>query len=242
MIKRLFDIVFSLTLIIIVFPILTILSLIIMINDKANPFYVSSRVGKDFKNFKMIKFRSMIVNADKNKVDSTSNTDTRITKVGHFLRKFKLDELPQLINVLKGDMSFVGPRPNVEREVNLYSSKENQLLKKRPGITDFASIIFSDEGEILKDSLDPDLDYNQLIRPWKSRLGIIYVNEHNLMLDIKIILLTVISFYNRKKSVKIINQFLKTKICEDKLIEVCRRETELQPYPPPGLNEIVIKR
>jgi len=139
-------------------------------------------------------------------------------------------------------MSFVGPRPNVEREVNLYSSVEKGLLKKRPGITDLASIIFSDEGEILKDTLDPDLSYNQLIRPWKSRLGIIYINQSNFLLDIKIILLTMVSLFDKKRSTRIINKFLVDKKYDDNLIEACKRNTELKPYPPPGFNNIITKR
>jgi len=242
MMKRLFDISFSLSLIIILSPFLSAICLIIFFNDKASPFYVSNRVGRNFKIFKMINLRSMIINADKSKVDSTSSNDKRITKIGHFIRRFKLDELPQLINVLKGDMSFVGPRPNVEREVNLYSSVEKGLLKKRPGITDLASIIFSDEGEILKDTLDPDLSYNQLIRPWKSRLGIIYINQSNFLLDIKIILLTMVSLFDKKRSTRIINKFLVDKKYDDNLIEACKRNTELKPYPPPGFNNIITKR
>ena len=114
----------------------------------------------------------MIVKADKSKVDSTSANDPRITKVGAIIRKLKLDELTQLFNVFKGEMSFVGPRPNVERETNLYSNKEKELLKVKPGITDFSSIVFSDESEILKDHQNPDIAYNQLIRPRKNYLAL----------------------------------------------------------------------
>ena len=121
----------------------------------------------------MVKLRSMIINADKNKVDSTASDDMRITRVGMMIRAYKLDELTQLINVLKGDMSLVGPRPNVQRDVDLYSETEKRLLSVKPGITDFSSIIFSDEGDILSGLDDPDIAYNQLIRPWKSRLGIL---------------------------------------------------------------------
>ena len=121
--------------------------------------------------FSIIKLRSMIVNADKNKVDSTAEDDVRITWVGHFVRKFKIDELTQLINVLFGNMSLVGPRPNVKAETDIYTPIEKKLLSFKPGIADFSSIVFSDEGKILKNSIDPDLEYNQLIRPGKSRLG-----------------------------------------------------------------------
>ena len=132
----------------------------------------------------------MVVNADKTGVDSTSSNDTRITPFGQFMRKYKIDEIPNFFNIFMGQMSFVGPRPNVKRETNLYTSEEKLLLSVRPGITDFSSIVFSDEGDILEGSNNPDLDYNKLIRPWKSRLGIFYVNNQSLWMDIKLIFLT----------------------------------------------------
>ena len=141
--------------------------------DKESPFYMAPRVGRNNTIFKMAKLRSMVSNADKSGVDSTSANDSRITPIGHKIRKYKLDELTQLWNVFIGDMSLVGPRPNVQRDVDLYTKDEKNLLNVRPGITDFSSIVFSDEGDILKDKKDPDLSYNQLIRPWKSRLGLI---------------------------------------------------------------------
>ena len=146
----------------------------------------------------MIKLRSMIINADKNKVDSTSSNDPRITKIGKFIRKFKLDELTQLYNVFIGEMSIVGPRPNVRRETKIYTSVEKKLLRIKPGITDFASIVFSDESEILKNVDDPDITYNQLIRPWKSRLGLFYIKKQSLILDITIIFLTILNSFSRK--------------------------------------------
>ena len=128
--------------------------------DNHSPFYVAPRVGKFGRVFKMIKLRSMIVNADKTGVDSTSANDKRITNVGRFIRKYKLDEITQLWNVFCGDMSLVGPRPNVKNETELYTSIEKLLLEVKPGITDFSSIIFSDESDILKNQTDPDLAYN----------------------------------------------------------------------------------
>ena len=190
----------------------------------------------------MIKFRSMILDADINKVDSTKNDDQRITQIGKFIRKFKLDELSQLINVLFGSMSIVGPRPNVEREVELYSEEELKILNVKPGITDLSSIVFADEGDILEGSTNPDLKYNQLIRPYKSRLAILYVEKNNLILDAQIIFLTLLSFLNRRKALKIISNLV-FKISNDKyLAEVCLRESDLKPYPPPGLSDIVQKR
>ena len=170
-IKRLLDITLSLFGLVIASPILLPVMFLVWKQDRHSPFYVAERMGKKEKPFKMVKMRSMIKNADAQGVDSTSANDMRITPVGHFIRNYKLDELTQLWNVLKGDMSLVGPRPNVKRETDLYTSQEKRLLSVKPGITDFASIVFSDEGEILADKSDPDIAYNQLIRPGKSRLG-----------------------------------------------------------------------
>ena len=172
--KRLFDIFVSSVILILGSPVLIVAILIVWLQDFHSPFYVPPRVGKDFKPFKMIKLRSMMVNADKIGVDSTAGDDKRITKVGRLIRRFKLDELTQMLNVSWGDMSLVGPRPNVKREVDIYTDEEKRLLSVRPGITDFASIVFSDEGDILEGTDDPDIAYNQLIRPWKSHLVILY--------------------------------------------------------------------
>ncbi len=210
--------------------------------DFKNPFYVAKRVGKNEKIFLMIKFRSMIINASNTGVDSTASDDNRITGVGKIIRKFKIDEIPQLLNVLIGHMSIVGPRPNVIRETNLYSQEEKKILSIRPGITDISSIVFSDEGKILKGSPDPDIDYNQLIRPWKSRLALFYINNFSLVLDIKILIWTLLSMLNREKVLKIMSNFLDNKKCEKKLVEVCERKTRLERYPPPGFNKIIDTR
>jgi len=190
----------------------------------------------------MVKLRSMIVAADKSGVDSTSSDDKRITWIGHFIRKIKLDETTQLWNVLAGDMSLVGPRPNVERDVAVYTEEELHLLDVRPGITDFSSIMFSDEGDILKGSLNPDLDYSQLIRPWKSRLGILYIRHQSILLDIKLILLTVISIISRQKALNGINRILSKLSTDDQLISISLREHPLLPYPPPGADSIVLSK
>ena len=175
--KRLLDVIFSLAGIIIFSPIIFIFGILIWLQDFGNPFYISKRVGKNFKEFNLIKLRSMVLNADKSGVDSTSSNDKRITKIGNIVRKYKLDELMQLFNVLFGNMTLVGPRPNVKSEVDMYTKKEKTLLQVKPGITDFASIVFSDEGNILKNKKDPDITYNQLIRPGKGKLGIFYIRN-----------------------------------------------------------------
>lgn len=223
-------------------PLIIIFSILIWLQDFKSPFYVADRVGKYGNLFKMIKFRSMIVNASSSGVDSTAEDDHRITNIGKVVRKFKIDEIPQLFNVLMGNMSFVGPRPNVLNETNLYSEIENKILTVRPGITDFSSIVFSDEGEILKGSDNPDLKYNQIIRPWKSRLAIIYIENQSLIIDIKLIIWTVMGIINKKVVLKNITNFLTNIDCDQKLINICKRDKELEPFPPPGFNNIINAR
>jgi len=184
----------------------------------------------------------MIFNADASGVDSTSLSDGRITPVGHLIRKYKLDEITQMWNVLLGDMSLVGPRPNIKRETDLYSEEENKLLSVKPGVTDFSSIIFSDEAEILSEKDDPDIAYNQLIRQCKSRLCIIYIDNRNFFIDLRIIFITAITIINKKKGIIMTVKILEQIGCSGRLLEVCRRDDELYPYTPPGLSEIVSRR
>lgn len=240
--KRIIDIIVSLFGLILFSPIIVPFIIIIFLQDFSSPFYIAKRVGKNEELFKMIKLRSMIINADKSGVDSTSSNDMRITKVGKLIRKFKLDEITQLWNVLIGDMSLVGPRPNVKNETDIYTVEEKKLLKVKPGITDFASIVFSDEGEILSNSKNPDIDYNQLIRPWKSRLGLLYVNNMNFILDIKLILYTVLGIFSKKKALNFLIKDLKKIKANNKIIEVSKRVNKLIPYPPPGSNKIIKRR
>jgi len=192
--------------------------------------------------FQMVKLRSMIVAADISGVDSTASDDERITWIGHLIRKIKLDEITQLWNVVIGNMSLVGPRPNVERDVAIYTDIELGLLNVRPGITDLSSIVFSDEGSILKGSEDPDLDYNQLIRPWKSRLGLLYIKNQSLWLDVKLIFLTIISIISREKALNAIHKILQKLSSDKKLIEIVKRKSSLSPYPPPGSDKVVTSR
>ena len=240
--KRIMDIAISLTGLFIASPILLIVSFLVWVQDFKMPFYIPYRVGKDQKQFKMIKLRSMIVNADASGVDSTGANDSRITSIGHLIRKFKLDELTQLWNVLRGDMSLVGPRPNVISETNLYTDVEKKLLDVRPGITDISSIVFSDEGDILSNHNDPDLAYNQLIRPWKSRLGIIYIDNQSFLLDLQLIFMTVVAIISKKKALSWISKKLVQLQVNENTIEVCKREADLLPHPPPGSEKIVEAR
>ncbi len=240
--KRVFDIVASLCGLLVASPILLPVMFLVWRQDGNSPFYVAPRVGKGERLFKMVKLRSMVVNADQSGVDSTGANDMRITPVGHFIRRYKLDELTQLWNVLKGDMSLVGPRPNVKVETDLYTSVEKGLLAARPGITDFSSIVFSDEGDILEHKDDPDLAYNQLIRPWKSRLGLIYIEHRSLILDFQLIFYTVIAVVSKQKALFWVVMKLQSLGVDEKVIKVSRRDLELIPYQPPGSNEIVTIR
>jgi lipopolysaccharide/colanic/teichoic acid biosynthesis glycosyltransferase len=230
MLKRIFDIIFSFLGLCVFSPIIILTLFLIWLYDYQSPFYTPMRMGKGMVPFKMYKFRSMVVNADRNGVNSTSGNDSRITPIGRIIRRYKLDELSQLINVFIGDMSFVGPRPQVVDHVTQeYTQLEMTLLNVKPGITDISSIVFSDEGEILKDSLDPDADYNSLIRPWKSRLGIIYVNNHNLILDIKLILITGVAIFNKNRALIFVNKILVEINAPSEVIEVSKRKLMLVP-------------
>ena len=242
MIKRAFDIFASFIGLLFVSPILLPVLFLVWKEDKRSPFYIAPRSGKNGSTFKMVKLRSMIVDADKSGVDSTSGNDVRITPIGHKIRRFKLDELMQLWNVLIGDMSLVGPRPNVPSETDLYTHVEKGLLLVRPGITDFSSIIFSDEGEILEGADNPDLTYNQLIRPWKSRLGLIYIENQSLLLDIKLIIFTAVAIISKKRALHWVTSQLKTINVDSDIVTVSKRESELMPFPPPGADKIVSER
>lgn len=240
--KRVFDIVLSVVGLLVMSPLLLIFMLLIWLQDRYSPFYIAPRAGRYGKTFHMIKLRSMVVGGDKSGIDSTSVSDERITWVGRLIRRYKLDEFSQLWNVLRGDMSLVGPRPNVLREVALYTKEEGHLLDVRPGITDLASIVFSDEGDILADSEDPDLKYNQIIRPWKSRLGLLYVKNHTFLLDLYIIGLTIIAIISRPLALQGVLRILKTLGADDQLLRVAQRQDLLQPYPPPGADHIITSR
>jgi lipopolysaccharide/colanic/teichoic acid biosynthesis glycosyltransferase len=240
--KRLFDIVIAAVGLVLASPVLLPVMFLIWWQDKFSPFYIAPRVGKNERSFQMVKLRSMIKNADRSGVDSTSAQDNRITRVGHFVRRYKLDEVTQLWNVLKGDMSLVGPRPNVKRETDLYTREEKKLLTVRPGITDFASIVFSDEGEILAGKPDPDIAYNQLIRPGKSRLGLFYIERSNLWLDIRLIWLTVVAALSRPAALRGVVGVLESLAAPVDLVELARREKALVPAPPPGATMIVTTR
>lgn len=193
MLKRTFDIVGSALGLLLTLPLLLAIAVWIKLDSRGPIVYRGRRVGRFAKPFFMLKLRTMVADGENIGPSSTSEDDPRITRAGRFLRKYKVDELPQLFNVLSGTMSFVGPRPQVQWAVDLYSAQERHLLDVQPGITDYACLVYRNEGEILKGSADPDKDYLEKIAPGKIRLGLEYVRSHSLWVDIKIILATILA-------------------------------------------------
>lgn len=240
--KRILDIILASIILLFTFPILIAVPIAIYFQDKSWPFYSPPRVGRNNVPFRMHKFRTMIVGADKNKVDTTGLNDARITRLGHFLRRYKLDELPQLWNIFTGQMSLVGPRPQIDREVALYTEEEKGLLAARPGITDFSSIVFSDLAEIVADAPDPNIAYNQLVRPWKSRLGLFYIKNSSVLLDLALIGLTAVAVFSKPLAFSGIVCLLTKLGAPQELIEVCKRDKPLVPTAPIGSDEIVTSR
>jgi len=194
--KRFFDIAAATLGLVFLSPFLLWIAWLIRREDGGPVFYRGVRVGLRGKLFRIFKFRTMVVDAEKMGASSTSDDDLRITWIGKFLRKYKLDELPQLINVLTGGMSIVGPRPEVQRYTDMYTQEEKAILTVRPGITDWASIWNADEGAALTGMADPEKAYEELIRPTKLKLQLKYVNEQSFLTDLKIILLTLLAIIN----------------------------------------------
>lgn len=189
--KRIFDLFFSFIGLLVLLPVFIIISLLIVLDSRGGIFYKQKRVGKDNKDFYLFKFRSMRTNADKSGLLTVGGRDSRITRMGYFIRKYKIDELPQLLNVFLGDMSLVGPRPEVRKFVDLYDVKQKLVLSVRPGITDYASIEYSNENELLGKAENPEQVYIHEIMPAKLRLNLKYIAEKGMITDIKIILNTI---------------------------------------------------
>ena len=191
MLNRLCDILFSLFGIVILLPVFILISILVGVSSRGGIFYRQIRVGKNNKDFALFKFRSMKVGADKDGLLTVGNKDSRITKVGVFLRKYKLDELPQLFNVLIGEMSLVGPRPEVRKYVELYTVEQKKVLIVRPGITDYASIEYRRENEILAKAENPEQVYINEILPHKLQLNLKYINDQSLSAYFSIIFKTI---------------------------------------------------
>lgn len=196
MIKRLFDIIFSFFGLLFTLPLLVLVALLIKNTSSGPVFYRGIRIGKDGKPFRIFKFRTMVDNAEKLGGPSTAGDDPRLTKIGNFLKKYQLDELPQLINVLTSEMSLVGPRPEVKMYVDIMTNEEkNAILSIKPGMTDLASLWNFHESEVLKGSPDPEKAYIEKIRPEKIRLQLKYVKNRSFCLDLKIIFKTVLKIF-----------------------------------------------
>ena len=189
--KRFFDVLFSGVLIIVLVPLGIVVSILIVLDDFGSPFFVQQRVGLNGKNFGLLKFRSMRKNAESKGQLTVGMKDNRITRSGYVIRKYKIDELPQLINVFLGEMSVVGPRPEVPKYVLLYNEEQQNVLSIKPGITDFASIEYVRENELLSASSDPEKTYIEEIMPAKLALNLKYLREQSFLTDMKIILQTI---------------------------------------------------
>lgn len=197
MIKRIFDILFSLVVLILLLPVFILISISVLIDDGWPIFYTQERVGKNFRLFKLIKFRTMYKNADKKGLLTTSTRDARITRMGYYLRKYKLDELPQFINVLMGDMSVVGPRPEVKKYVDLYTEQQRKVLSIKPGITDEASLKYIDESALLEQSENPEETYIQKIMPEKLAINLQYLEKQRFFYDLSIVVKTFTKMFYR---------------------------------------------
>ena len=223
-------------------PILTLALLGVWLQDGRSPWFLSERIGLHGRPFGFLKVRTMVPMASLSEVDTTVAGDPRVTAVGRWLRACKIDELPQFLHVLAGTMSLVGPRPNVPREVALYTAEERRLLTVPPGITDFASIVFADLADVLAGASDPNIAYNQLVRPWKSRLGLHYLQCRSMRIDHLLLLWTATASVARRWTLKRISAELRRTGAPEDVWRLALREVPLTPQPPPGAEEIVFER
>ena len=188
--KRLFDILSSFFVLIHIWPFMLIIAMLVVFSGRGGVFFTQKRVGRNEKEFKLYKFRTMRLDSEQKGQLTVGGDDPRITKVGRFLRRFKLDELPQLLNVLAGSMSVVGPRPEVSKYTNMYTPEQKKVLSVRPGLTDYASIEYIDENDLLGQSQDPEKTYIDEVMPAKLKLNLKYIEEQGFLTDLKIIFKT----------------------------------------------------
>jgi lipopolysaccharide/colanic/teichoic acid biosynthesis glycosyltransferase len=237
--KRLLDLLLSLAALPIAILLGLPLAIAIWLSDRHFPIYGGTRVGKDWKPYRQYKLRSMVVNAEKTGVYATPKDDLRVTPIGRFMRRYKLDELPQLWNVLRGNMSLVGPRPNTFAECAMYSAEEKRILTITPGITDISSIVFADEQNIINGHADPNLGYHQLVRPWKSRFCLFYIEKNTPLIDLQLIAITVLLPFSRPLALACLQHVLQQMGAGPELLAIARRDTPMVPLAPPGMTEIV---
>jgi len=240
--KRALDVLVAGSALLVTLPLTIIAIAAVWLSDRGNPLYISERIGRHGQSFRFLKIRTMVIDASANAVDTTVAGDLRVTAVGRCIRALKLDELPQLLHVLSGRMSMVGPRPNVAREVALYTPEERGLLAVRPGITDPASIVFADLAAALRNVVDPNIAYNQLVRPWKSRLGLHYLGCASLANDLRILSYTVSVLFVRRWTLLRLSALLRRTGAPEDLCRFALREEPLRPLPPPGADAIVTHR
>ncbi len=237
--KAVLDRVASFAALVVLSPLILSAATAIWLQDFRNPIYVSRRVGRGGRLFRLYKIRTMRTGADRAGPMTTSADDPRVIRFGAFIRRVKIDELPQFLNVLIGDMSLVGPRPQILAEVETYTDEERRLLSVRPGLTDYSSVVFSDLGEIVRAARDPHLAYQQLVRPWKSRLGLFYVGNPSLVADLGILIATAAAIVSHRAGVRMVVRLLKAQRAPAALVEAARRKAPLEPTPPPGADGII---
>ena len=220
--KRTIDFFISFFCLVFLFPLFIIIGILIKVDSTGPIFFLQDRIGYKSIIFKIIKFRTMYIDSEKTG-ELTSYNDIRITNFGSLLRRYKIDELPQLINVLVGEISLVGPRPNVKSEVDYYTDVEKKLFTIKPGITDFSSIVFSNENKILKDKKDIYLVYNQSIRPWKSKLSLIYIKHQSIMLDLEIIIYTLVALISKRLASRWVVKKLEKFKVDQKIVDIVKK-------------------
>jgi lipopolysaccharide/colanic/teichoic acid biosynthesis glycosyltransferase len=215
-------------------PLLLLAMIAIWLGDGHAPLYLGDRVGRSGRVFRIVKLRTMVPGADGLGGTLTANDDKRITPIGRWLRRLKLDEVPQFWNVLRGEMAIVGPRPNTWRDgVDRYTPEEWRLLSVRPGITGLASIVFCDEGHVLSDAIDPDGFHDAAIRPWKSRLGLLYIDHCSLSDDLRLMILTFVALVTRRTALRCVERIVARWGAEESLRRISGRHEPLPEGLPP---------
>ena len=232
--RRLLDIAAAAGGLVVTLPIMLVACLAVAIAERVAPIYVAPRIGEGGKPYRMFKLRSMVPGADQFPTVSTPADDPRITRIGRWLRRTKLDELPQLLNVIAGSMAIVGPRPQVDREVAVYTDLELTLLTVKPGIVDLASIVFSDLEDLYVGQPDPDLVYRLQVRPWKSRLGLLYIERCSLALDLRIVWLALLNVVSRRRALAGVAVLTERLGGDAALVRVATRSEPLPIAGPPG--------
>lgn len=234
MLKRLLDLVGGAAGLAVSLPLIAVAALAVWLQDGKPPIYVSSRIGQHGLAFKVWKLRTMAVGADKAGRHTISSDDPNVTALGRLLRKYKIDELLQFGHVLAGQMSLVGPRPNVKAAVDRYTPEELRILSVKPGITDFASIVFSDLDELMAGSADVNAAYDTRIRPWKSRLSLFYVDHHNMSMDVLLLWYTARNIINRQAALEGVSALLRRHGASAELADFALRKGAVPEATPPG--------